>query len=218
MAKQVEREITDAEIEAFLAKKKAKEAADKAAKKAEKSTFMSAKEAREKFPVALHEATIKDGCRKLAPGTKVEVHHVGAYRGQPSAYVRNVGGTPIMDGKKDMGWVHPKFLKPGKEMSDARKAAIAAERGEREGAIDPSETLILPCRVVDESREKSILLQYSGWFGAHSFPKSLVERVGETEDGLGVFEVPAWRVKQAVGMDALERLREKQGDFAKLVD
>jgi hypothetical protein len=67
-------------------------------------------------------------------------------------------------------------------------------------------------------REKAVQLRYSGWFKAMWFAKESVEEIGATgTEGVAVYEVPAWKIKQEMGGDALEALEAKQGEFAKLI-
>jgi hypothetical protein len=204
--------ITPEMIAQFIADKTAKEeAAKKAAKSAEKSKpkgdndRRNSKDVQEDYPgLALHYCTVKGG-RKFDDGMTVECHWVGRNKfRQDTARIMGKDGKPIMIDGKDKGWIDPKFLKGGKELPDARKAAIEASR-----ETESDETILVPASVGRE-QDKSVLLNYSGWFSGAWLPKSMVEKMGETEQGLGVFSIPAWKVRKDKGSDALEALRAKQ--------
>lgn len=201
--------ITPEMIEAFLASKKAKEAEEAKAKAKAKprgdQDRRNSKDVQEDYPgLAMHYCTVKGG-RKFEEGMTVECHWVGRNKfRQDTARIFGKDGKPIMIDGKDKGWIDPKFLKGGKELPDARKAAIEASR-----ETESDETVLVPASVPIE-RDQSVLLNYTGWFSGAWFPKSMVTKVGETEAGLGVFEVPAWKVRKDKGADALETLKSKQ--------
>lgn len=203
-------QITPEMIEAFLAAKKAKEAEEKAkaknsAKPRGDQDRRTSKDVQEDYPgLALHYCTVKGG-RKFEEGMTVECHWVGRNKfRQDTARIMGKDGKPIMIDGKDKGWIDPKFLKGGKELPAARIAAIEASR-----ETESDETILVPASVPIE-RDASVLLNYTGWFSGAWFPKSMVTKVGETDTGLGVFEVPAWKVRKDKGADALEALRSKQ--------
>lgn len=210
--------ITPAMIEAFLATKAAEEAAAKAAAKQAKAKAKTgggdndrrtSADVQKDFPgVALHLCTITGG-RKFEIGTIVECHWVGRNKfRQDTARIFDKGGKPIMVDGKDKGWIDPKFLKGGKELPAERQAAIEALRG-----TESDETILIPASVGQE-RDKSVLLNYTGWFAGAWFPKTMVTKVGETKEGLGIFEVPAWKVRKDKGGDSLEMLKTKQEAIA----
>jgi hypothetical protein len=101
-------------------------------------------------------------------------------------------------------------LKPGKELPAARIAAIEAQRD-----TSSDETILVPASVGLE-RDKAVLINYSGWFGGMFVPKTMIAKVGEMEDGRGIFEIPAWKVRKEKGADALAALQAKQAELTKL--
>lgn len=151
-----------------------------------------------------HNVTI-NGARKIEDGTKAECIYVGA-----SKYLQPMAIVTFADGSK--GYTQPRFLTKGKPIDAKRKALLEAER-----EAEASHTVMLPASVGAE-REKAVQLRYSGWFRALWFTKESVERIGGTAtDGVDMFEVPAWKIKQEMGADALEALEGKQAEFAKLI-
>lgn len=212
--------ITAAMMEEYIAKKAADDKAAKAKAKANKAKpgdgadRRTSKDVQKEYPnLALHYCTVTGG-RKFDIGTHVECHWVGRNKfRQDTARIFDKSGKPIMIDGKDRGWIAPNFLKTYKELPKERVAAIEAMRTE-----DSDETILVPASVLKENVGKSVLLSYSGWMGPSWFPASMVEKVGETETGLGIFDVPAWKVRKDKGPDALEHLRTKQEHLQALVD
>lgn len=192
MAKQSQtRAPSAAEIADFLEERAKREAAEKAAaaKNAKKS----------KFPdIEYHFCTITGG-RKFEEGSTVKCVWAGQNK-----FKQDTARIVLKDGSD--GWINPKFLKAVKPMDAAEVARIKAER-----EVESSEMVLVPGAIPSNGeRDKSILLNYTGWYSGAWFPKSMITKVGETAEGLGVFEVPAWKVRKDKGPDALAQLRTKQ--------
>lgn len=213
--------ITPAMIEAFLSAKAAEEKAAKEAAKEAKAKAKtdgsndrrnSADVAKEFSGRALHYCTVIGG-RKFEEGTTVECHWVGRNKfRQDTARIFDKSGNPIMVDGKDKGWIDPKFLKGGKELPKERVAAIEALRG-----TESDETILVPASIGVE-KDKSVLVNYTGWFSGSWFPKTMITKVGETAEGLGIYEVPAWKVRKEKGGDAFEMLKTKQAALQEMVD
>ena len=212
--------ITPEMVAAFMAQQaKEKEAAEKSKIP---TLFKTHVEVREAYPnIEGHTCTILKGGRKehFKEGETVQCYFVGRNRrgtsdgAYPYAYVRKADGSRFLDGDRDIGYIHPKFLKGGKALSDAAIATYKAERGERQ-TVDPDEMILIPMDVIDQSKEKSIKVKIDGTFGFQFFPKSLVEEVG-THGDKALFEVPAWKIANDLGMIALEGFRTKQAEYEK---
>lgn len=219
MTSKQETAITDAMIEAFIAKKEAEAKAAEKAKKAKKSGSTTEGDRRNSADVqkdfpgrALHYCTVIGG-RKFEEGTTVECQWVGRNKWrQDTARIMDKSGNPLMVDGKDKGWIDPKFLKPGKELPKERIAAIEAMRGD-----ESDETILVPASVGIE-KDKAVLLNYTGWFSGSWFPKTMITKVGETPEGLGIFEVPTWKVRKEKGGDALEGLKAKQVALQAMID
>lgn len=159
-----------------------------------------------------------NGGRKYEAGTKCEIL---------SVYVNRFGQDQarIMIGD-EMGYINPKFLKPGKALPAARTAELEAEREEQ---AKPTMVLGRVVKVSNENEETgkggSVLLDYSGWFKPIWFGKDQIEllhKFSEKEhdgkyDGLVMAEVPAWKIKSGAGSDSLAAIEAKQAAWAKLV-
>lgn len=181
-------EITPEMIAAFLAEKKAKE---EAAKKASKKPAKFA-------DIEFHFCTVTGG-RKFEHGITVKCVWAGLNK-----FKQDTARIVLKDGSDD--WINPKFLKAVKPMDAAEVARIKAER-----EVESSEMVLVPGAIpANGERDKSILLNYTGWYSGAWFPRSMITKVGETKDGLGVFEVPAWKVRKDKGPDSLTALRAKQ--------
>jgi hypothetical protein len=152
-----------------------------------------------------HNVTI-NGARKFENGTAGECLFVGV-----SKFLQPMAIVALKDGEN--AYVQPRFLKKGKPIDAKRKAFLEAER---EAAS--SETVMLPAMVGKET-ERAVLLQYSGWFKGMWFNKENVEKIGDTAtEGVSVFEVPVWKIRQSMGQDAVDGVKAKQADFAKLIN
>ena len=151
-----------------------------------------------------HNVTIK-GAKKFEDGTKGECLAVGASKWiQPFAMIALPDGETV--------FVQPRFVVKGKPIDAKRKALLEAEREAK-----ASETVMLPASIGKES-EKAVQLRYKGWFKPMWFSKENVQHLGDTaEEGIAVYEVSTWKIKQEMGEDALEALVAKQGEFAKLM-
>jgi hypothetical protein len=144
------------------------------------------------------------GARKYEDGTKGECVFVGS-----SKYIQPMAIINFPDGKQ--GFIQPRFMKKGKPIDAKRKALLEAEREAESG-----HTVMIPASVGLE-REKAVQLRYKGWFKAMWFAKESVEEIGATAtEGVSLYEVPAWKIKQEMGQDALDALEAKQAEFAKL--
>lgn len=152
-----------------------------------------------------HFATISGG-RKLPEGTKVEVVNVGVNRFNKEYAMVNVPGMDTVQ------FIDPKFLTIGAKLPAPRIAVLEAER---EAAS--SEVLIIP-GIIQQERDKSVLLEYSGWFKGVWFPKTMIEHVGDHEDGIHkLYEVPAWKVRKDRGADSAAILTAMQDKLAAMV-
>lgn len=152
-----------------------------------------------------HFATISGG-RKLPEGTKVEVVNVGVNRFNKEYAMVNVPGMETVQ------FIDPKFLTIGAKLPAPRIAVLEAER---EAAS--SEVLIIP-GIIQQERDKSVLLEYSGWFKGVWFPKTMIEHVGDHTDGIRkLYEVPAWKVRKDRGGDSASTLAAMQDELTEMV-
>lgn len=192
------------------------EAKKSATKTASKGTEMSYAERKSKAAEKVkaqfgglvnHTATVTGG-RKFPEGTVVDVNWVGVNK--------FFGQTAKITVNGETAWIDPKFLKKGKPLSDAKVAAYEAER-----EAESEATVLIPATVAlerDENGKSSVLLNYTGWFKGMWFSKAMVEKTGgKTPSGIEVFRIPAWKVKQERGQDALDALLAKQAGFEAMV-
>lgn len=220
--------VTRADIEAFLAAKKAEEAkAAEAKQKASKAKGKSEKthdepyaerkakrtaSIREEFPVEFHHCEITGGSKdraekdpRYAVGSKVDCVWVGANR-----YLGQSARIAFSDGSE--GFIDPKFLKKGKPFTDAEKAKAMAER-----QAEADDTVYIAATVTREN-DNAVLIEYQGWFSGKWFPKKLVTKTGATDGELPIWEIPAWKVRKDIGNDALDHLRSKQDRWTAMVN
>lgn len=171
-------------------------------KAAAKSTAAKQDNANEGFDhLAMHNCTVEGG-RKYEKGTECECIWVGKNR-----YGRDVARI-VIDGEPS--FIDPRHLKAGSKLPKTRIAEIEAER-EAE-----AENTIIVLGTVGPVKEKSLLIQYPGWYKGGWFAKSHTTKLGDLEDGRAFFEIPAWKVRKDHGSDALDALEGKQAEFRKL--
>jgi uncharacterized MAPEG superfamily protein len=205
--------ISKADIEAFLAAKAAKEAAEKKAskkpadkkarldpdayraKKAEVTKEVQDTFAKLSMAVCKTTKAIGKGENELPEGTQVEVIWLGANRW--------LAPTARCLYKGEDRWINPEHLTPVKTLPAERKAALEAAR-----EAEASATVTLPCRVVNET-DKGVTLRYAGFFRPLSFSREMVTYIGDDADGTSYYEVPAWKIRQDVGAAALEAVEAK---------
>ena len=173
--------------------------------------------------LAFHLATVGNDVKRngevaVAKGGTVEVHAITVNKWlTPQAICYKPGETPGDDVKPL--FVDPGKLTKGKAMDKAKVARLQSEREEANSA-----TVLVP-GTVRRQTDSGIMLAYHGWMKAIFFtPTMIVKRegtmpraVGDTTIDLDIFEVPAWKVKQEVGQDALDALLAKQDDIGQHV-
>jgi hypothetical protein len=107
----------------------------------------------------------------------------------------------------------PKNLKVLKPMVEAKVAAAKAALEEAKEA-----TLIVGGTVKNES-EKAVLISHHGWFKPKWFPKSLVTKIGDHEDGeQNLYEVPRWKIQADHGPDGVKALQSLQDGYEKMLE
>ncbi len=221
--------ITAADIAAFMEAKAATEkAAAKEAAKAKPKAKAKAKQERDpnvsyaeakaaanirikaEFPIEFHQCEIIGGKKGDSDphykiGTKVDVTWIGANRFlAASCRAQTSDGTLI--------FIDPRHLKSVKPLPKERVAKIEAEREEASSA-----TIYVPGTVLAQT-DKSIRLNYRGWFSALWFPKEMVEKTDAFDGDLHIYAVPLWKVRLSAGNDSVAALEARQDELTALVN
>ena len=160
----------------------ARAATKQAEKPAEKTAAQKAAEKLEPFKaLAGHVCEVTKGI-KFDHGRRFNVVEVGLNRkwNRPYAKAFEDGETIFVD---------PTNLKPV-EPIPAKKLAVI--NSEIEAAKE--ETFLID-GTVRKDGEKAILLSYSKWFQPLWLPKAMVTKIGDMDNGLTLFEIPAWKVR-----------------------
>jgi hypothetical protein len=107
----------------------------------------------------------------------------------------------------------PKNLKVLKPMTEAKIAAAKAALEEAKEA-----TLIVGGTIKNES-EKAVLISHHGWFKPKWFPKSLVTKIGDHEDGeQNLYEVPRWKIHADHGPAGVKALAALQDGYEAMLE
>lgn len=106
----------------------------------------------------------------------------------------------------------PKNLKVLRPMSEAKIAASKAALEEAKEA-----TLIVSGTIKNES-EKAVLLSHHNWFKAKWFPKTLITKLGDHEDGeQSLYEVPRWKILADHGPAGVRELQALQEGYEEML-
>jgi hypothetical protein len=145
------------------------------------------------------------GGRKFPIGEKFDCIKVGiSSYGKPYTILSVNGVDQFCD---------PRNLKVLKPMVPAKAAAAKAALEEAKEA-----TLIVSGTIKNES-EKAVLLSHHGWFKAKWFPKSLITKLGDHEDGeQSLYEVPRWKVLADHGPNGVKDLEGLQAGFEAMLE
>lgn len=221
MPKTNETVVTEEQVQAFLAAKAAKEAADKAKAKADKAkpkTYDGSyrdnkKKAADEYAkqykgLLFHTATFIKKSGDHAIGDSVEVIWIGANRFLKPACRALKDGIEV--------WCNPAHLKAGKPLSDAKKASIEAAR-----EAETSATLTIPVSVIKEviSEEENggyVVMKYHDFAQPLRLARKLVSVAETLEDGRVLAEVPVWFIRQRYGDFAVTVLESRQDEYLAL--
>lgn len=108
-----------------------------------------------------------------------------------------------------MGLTNMEVVKP-MDQGDIDRLS-AAQKAESEETLYVAAT----CRQVGD---QSIKLSNNGWWKDIWFPKSQCSRCkAVTAEGIDIYEVPAWKIRQAAGNDSYENAKRAQVELEKLV-
>jgi hypothetical protein len=144
------------------------------------------------------------GGRKFPLGEKFDCVKVGISSYGKAYTVLSVNGEDQ--------FCDPKNLKVLKPMTEAKVAAAKAALEEAKEA-----TLIVSGTIKNES-EKAVLLSHHNWYKAKWFPKTLITKIGDHEDGeQSLYEVPRWKILADHGPAGVKELQALQEGFEEML-
>lgn len=109
-------------------------------------------------------------------------------------------------------FVNPAHLKIVKPLPEARVAAIKAKQEADREAV------IMIGGIVKQESEKAILFSHHAWFRPMWFPKSMVTKIGDHDDGKQtIFEFPLWKIKRELNEEAFAALESLQSGYEKML-
>lgn len=144
------------------------------------------------------------GGRKFEIGAKFDCIKVGISSYGKAYTVLSVNGEDQ--------FCDPKNLKVLRPMTEAKIAASKAALEEAKEA-----TLIVSGTIKNES-EKAVLLSHHNWFKPKWFPKTLITKLGDHEDGeQSLYEVPRWKILADHGPNGVKELQALQAGFEEML-